>query len=170
MLTQAEAPMEQYESSTYYSTSASDSSADTGFVLAMLGVTLVIVIVIYAINAFLLGKVFKKAGVESWKAWVPIYNNWILLELGDQKGWLALISLIPGAGIITAIFMYIAMYYIGLKLQKEGWFIVVAIFVPTVWMAWLAFDKSVWQDGQANLPQQPPVVPPTTPQPQQPIL
>jgi len=155
--------MEEYDSSTYYSTNTVDSSADAGTVFAFLGIYFVVLVVMYIVYSIFLGKIFKKAGVASWKAWVPFYSSWVTLELGGQPGWLVLLALIPGAGIVTAIFLYIAMYHIGLKLQKEGWFVILAIFLPLVWLIWLAVDKSTWEGAPAA--EQPPTVPPTTPQP-----
>ena len=88
-----------------------------------------------------------------------------MLELGNQPGWWVLLSFIPFVNIAAVIFMYIAMYHIGLKLQKEGWFVLLAIFVPIVWLIWLALDKSTWEGREAVAPEQPPTVPPTTPEP-----
>ena len=51
------------------------------------------------------------------------------------------------------------MYKIGLKLGKEGAFVLLAIFLPIVWLIWLAVDKSTWKG--ASLPG----TAPTTPQP-----
>lgn len=155
--------MEGYSSSSYYETTGTGTPEDAGLALAVLGIIFLVLIVVYVIHSIFLGKVFKKAGVESWKAWVPIYNNWVILELGGQQGWIALLTLVPGASIVTAVFTCIAMYHIGLKLQKEGWFVLLAIFVPTVWIIWLAVDKSTWQ-GAGGTSAQPPAVPPTTPQ------
>lgn len=42
--------------------------------------------------------------------------------------------------------IYIAQYHIGIKLGKSGAFVVLAIFLPLVWIIWLAVDKSVWND------------------------
>ena len=98
----------------------------------------------YAITAFLLGKVFRKAGVPQWAAWVPVYNNWKLLEIGGQQGFWAIFAFIPFANIISLIFLYIAMYHIGRTLHKEGWFVLVAIFLPIVWLIWLGYDDSKW--------------------------
>ncbi len=138
--------MEGYDSSsTYYGTSSVETTADAGAVMAVFGIFFLVFVVLYVIHAIFLGMVFKKAGIASWKAWVPVYNSWIMLEMGGQAGWLVLLSFIPGAAIVTSIFLYIAMYHIGLKLQKEGWFVLLAIFVPTVWIIWLALDKSTWQ-------------------------
>ena len=104
-----------------------------------------------------MSKIFKKAGIPTWQAWVPILNTWRLLELGDQIGYLSLITVLstiifpfsPFTGMalfaVLYTFMLIAMYVIGKKLGKVDWFILVAIFLPVVWMYWLGFDKSKWQ-------------------------
>src|SRR5690349_20513957 len=160
------------------------SSADaTVAAAAMIGIiifALIGALIGYVINSFLLGRIFKKAGVEQWKAWVPIYNAWVMFELGGQKGWMALLLLVPVVNIVAVIFYYIASYHIGLKLGKEGVFVLLAIFLPIVWLAWLAFDKSTWNGAvpavatASDTPQQaagttaeetkppvPPAVPPT---------
>ena len=43
-------------------------------------------VVAYIINAWLLSRIFKKAGVSRWKAWVPIINIWNYLRLGGRSG------------------------------------------------------------------------------------
>lgn len=123
------------------------STGDIGFMIgAILGlVGLTFIVVSYAAVVFLLGRIFKKAGQRQWPAWVPIYNNWKLLELGGQPGFWAPLALIPYVGFVTLVFTYIAMYHIGLKLGKAKWFVAVAIFLPLIWLLWLAFDDSVWQ-------------------------
>lgn len=115
--------------------------------------TLILALIGYAVHAFLLGRIFKKAGVDQWIAWVPFYNGWKMLELGGQQGFWAVLAIIPVVNIVSLVFMYIAMYNIGLKLQKEGWFVVLAIFLPLVWVIWLAFDSSKWNEskGAASL-------------------
>ena len=155
------------------------STADaTVAAAAMIGIiifALIGALIGYVINSFLLGRIFKKAGVEQWKAWVPIYNAWVTFELGNQKGWVALLFLVPVVNIIALVFYFIAAYHIGLKLGKEGVFVLLAIFLPIVWLAWLAFDKSTWKGAVpavaavGNAPQQaatpeetkPPTTPPT---------
>lgn len=122
------------------------SAGDIGFMIGViLGIFgLSFVIFSYAIVAFLLGRLFKKAGLRQWPAWVPLYNNWKLLELGGQPGFWAPLALIPYVGFVTLIFTYIAAYHIGLKLGKSKWFVGVAIFLPLIWLIWLAFDDSQW--------------------------
>lgn len=131
-----------------YSTSepsASDVAATAAVVGIIFLLFLFFVIVAHAVMAWLLGRIFKKAGLPQWAAWVPVYNNWKLLEIGGQQGFWAVLALIPFVNIIAAIFIYIAMYHVGKKLGKDDWFVILAIFVPIAWLIWLAFDDSKWQ-------------------------
>lgn len=130
--------------SDYYTTNT-DTTANGAATAGMLIFMLVFIAIAYVVYSFFLSRIFKKAGVETWKAWVPVYNSWILLELGDQKGFWAVLALIPVVNIVSAVFMYIAMYHIGLKLGKEGAFVLLAIFLPIVWLIWLAVDSSTWK-------------------------
>ena len=149
-----------YYDSTY---SATDSAVAAGvsvfFILFFVG----LIALLYVITSFLMSRIFKKAGVESWKAWIPVYSNWIMLELGGQKGFWAIITLIPFFGVVGAIFMIIAMYRIGVKFGKDDVFVLLAIFLPIVWMAWLAFDSSTWKGSVAASATPPAPGAPTTP-------
>lgn len=110
-------------------------------ILVMLSVSLMIA---YIILSLLLSRMFKKAGVAQWIAWVPFYNIWTLLELGDQKGFWAVLLVVPFISYVAIVFLYIAMYRIGLKFGKESWFVLLAIFIPIIWYGWLALDDSKW--------------------------
>jgi hypothetical protein len=149
-----------YDNSTYYTTTT-DPAVAAAAALAMLGFVFAIAAVTYVVSSIFLSRIFKKAGVEGWKAWVPVYNSWMLLEMGGQKGYWAILAFVPFVNIVSAVFMYIAMYHIGLKLQKDGAFILLAIFLPLVWMIWLAVDKSTWQGAPVGTAGQP--VKPMTP-------
>ena len=133
-----------YDSAHNYASGSSVSGETYAMSPEFMLFALIIVAACYVICSFLLSRVFKKAGVSTWKAWVPIYNSWILLELGDQKGYWSVLTVVPFVNIVSAVFMYIAMHRIGLKLGKSGAFVILAIFVPLVWMAWVGFDDSKW--------------------------
>lgn len=158
---------------TYYETTTTnvDSGAAAAAFTVFLVFYAVILVASYVVTAFLLSRIFKKAGVEGWKAWVPVYNSWIFYELGGQKGFWAVLAFIPIVNIVSVVFGIIAAYQIGLNLGKEGWFVLIAIFLPLVWLIWLAFDSSVWKGaaapavaGQAPA-YQPPVAPAAPAQP-----
>lgn len=140
-----------YSDSTYNTTtqlSSTDAAAAGAAFAAMMVFVLIATVISYVIGALLLSRIFKKAGVEPWKAWVPIYNTWVMLELGDQKGYWAVLMLIPVVNLVAFVFLIIAEYHIGLKLGKEGPFVLLAIFLPIVWLIWLAVDKSTWQGAK----------------------
>lgn len=136
-------PYYNYDYSYGYHTAATLSPA---VIAVLFFVYFIVIAAIYVIHAFLLSRIFKKAGVKQWIAWVPFYNSWKLLELGGQQGFWAVLAIIPLVNIISAVFMYIAMYRIGLKFGKSEAWVVLAIFLPTIWMAILAFDSSKWSD------------------------
>lgn len=114
------------QSSYYYGLSvhySSDVSTETALALGfgMIAFMFFVSVIAYVVSALLLMRIFKKAGIERpWAAWVPIYNNWKLFEIGGQQGFWAILAIIPIVNIVSLIFMYIAMYNIGLKLGKEA--------------------------------------------------
>ena len=61
------------------------------FALIFLGLGLFVVIatiilgIAYITNGFLLGKIFKKAGIQSWIAWVPVYNSLQAIEISRSR-------------------------------------------------------------------------------------
>lgn len=136
------------------STTASqgDLAAAAAVGLAFLFFMVIAIVAAYVVTAIFLGKLFTKAGVPSWIAWVPFYNNWKLLEIGGQQGFWAVLAIIPIVNYVSIVFMYIAMYHVGKKLGKDGVFVLLAIFLPLVWMIWLAVDKSKWNDAASSAP------------------
>jgi hypothetical protein len=138
---------DSYDYNTMYGTDTTTMSneAAAGIAAGTVLFALFFTVIVYVVMALALSQIFKKAGVEGWKAWVPFYNNWILLELGGQKGYWSVLALVPLVNIVAAVFMFIAMYHVGLKLGKSGAFVLLAIFLPFVWFIWLAVDKSTWQ-------------------------
>lgn len=130
-----------------YTTNNVDSGTAAGISIGIFLFGLILLVVAYVVTALLLGRIFKKAGIESWIAWVPFYNSWKLLEIGGQQGFWAVLTVIPFVQYVSIVFIFIAMYNIGLKLGKEGAFVVLGIFLPIVWFIWLAVDNSTWNES-----------------------
>jgi hypothetical protein len=132
--------------SQYYTTTSThidpEIAASVGFFMFCLAV--VVFALVYAIYSVFLGRIFKKVGIKSWIAWVPFYSNWKMLEMGGQHGIWSVLSLIPFVSYVATVFFYIAMYHIGLKFGKSGTWVVLAIFLPLVWLGILAYDSSKW--------------------------
>ena len=117
--------------------------------LAIWGIALVATVVFAAISYLLiaipLAALFRKAGVEPWKAWVPVYSTYTWLQLGGQSGHWAWLSFIPYGSVVTSIFLYIGMYRTGKAFGKEGGFLVLGIFLPWVWLFILGFGRDEYR-------------------------
>lgn len=113
-------------------------------------------IALYIYYAYTLSRIFAKAGVAGWQAWVPFLNTWRVLQLGGQPGWWVLVALVPFVGsLLLTVFSIIALYNIGRGFGKSGAFVLLGIFLSAIWYGILAFDSSQWR----------PVVPPLLPAP-----
>lgn len=145
--------LSHFAQSTNYSNIYNDSSSvsSVGFLIFMLLIFLAVLAVAYVVYSLLIACIFKKADIPQWIAWVPFYNTWKMLELGDQQGFWAVLAIVPLVNYVAAVFLYIAMYRIGLKFGKGSWFVVLAIFVPIVWYVWLALDSSKWSPKTVKL-------------------
>jgi hypothetical protein len=92
-----------------------------------------VLLVNYVLTAITLMLFFRKVGVRPGLAWVPIYNHWKWLEVGSQPGAVALVQLIPGAAIVTTVFLVIGMHRSGIAFGKETGWVVLAVFLPWLW-------------------------------------
>lgn len=108
----------------------------------------------YLLWSFFTMRLFQKAGVQgAWRAWVPFYSQMIFLKLGDVNPFLFLFVLVgwidvigPIANLFVWVMMCLAAYRIGMKLQKESWWVVLFAIPPItfVWLGVVALDASRW--------------------------
>lgn len=106
---------------------------------AMLMISL-IVLPILIIEIVALWKIFEKAGVEGWKAIIPIYNSWTLAEIAGKPGWWGLaplVYLIPIIGwmfgwIVVLIFYVIIALELAKKFGKDTTFAVVWLIIFSI--------------------------------------
>ena len=99
----------------------------------------------YLLTAIPLAALFRKTGVESWKAWVPVLNVYTWLRLGGQNGNWAWASFIPYGSIVTSVFLYFGMYRTGRAFGKGAGFLVLGIFLPWVWLLILGFGSAEYR-------------------------
>lgn len=137
-----------YDTSPYSSGySTSTSSGDLAIVLGFIFFLFIIFILVYVVNALFLGKIFNKAGVESWKAWVPVLNNWKMLEIGGQQGFWSLLAFLPIVNIVSVVFLIIAMHNINKKMGYDVGMTFLAVLLPIVWIIILGTSKNQWNDS-----------------------
>lgn len=135
-------------------TTSSDQALFWAVATVAILVSLCIGIILYVITAIFFMKLFAKANVPAWKAWVPFVNTWKFFELGGYHGALSLLlysSVIPFLGWISGAFGVVlfcmAAYQIGLKNGKSGSWVVLFIFLEIVWAGILGLGSSTWNDS-----------------------
>ncbi len=96
-----------------------------------------------------LWKVFEKAGVEGWKAIIPVYNGWVLAEIAGKPGWWGIVGVagfIPFVGWIASIAALVLSVIISIEIakafSKDTAFAVLLILLPFVGYAMLAFSDA----------------------------
>lgn len=152
--------------SNYYSTYEYPLSGEglltTEVVLTMITLLLVFLIGFYVLISFAFMRIFKKAGLPAWKAWVPYYNSWLFLELGGYNGALSLLVLglymlpVSGigfiAGVVGFVFNCLAAKEISAKLNKSNTFFLFPLGALTfgitaiIWYFIVASGDNQWND------------------------
>lgn len=135
---------------------SAEADAIAGMSIAFILVFLLVVAIIgYIISSLLYMLIFKKAGIDAKKAWIPFYNRWIFFELGGQEGWKSLLTFVPYVGlIISLVFEVMAVIEISKKLGKSPYW---AILFPLgyltfgittlIWYLTTALSDNQWNDA-----------------------
>lgn len=134
------------DTTTTMTTSTSDAATGAAIGAFLIGY-FVFVIALYFIFGFIMGKVFQKAGKPFWAGFVPVYNGWVLFEVGGKPGWWVLISLIPFVGpFIVLILNIIVSLEIAKRFGRSSAFGIVGLWLfSLIGYAILAFDSSKYQ-------------------------
>lgn len=114
-----------------------------GFV-ALIGWALDIVVCVILIIAQ--WKLFIKMGEPGWKAIIPFYNIYTMLEIAGYPGLLVLLALVPGFGSLAlVIVMIMAWISIGEKFGKSiGWIVGFMIILNMYGFPYLAWSDDVF--------------------------
>ena len=132
---------------TAQSATQAQSAIENGIVLAISLSFLAFSLLFLILYHVMLGKVFKKAGLAWWKAWVPFLNNWKLFEIGGQKGFWSIFLYIPALNIIGLVMMIVAIYNINLKFGHGVGMTILAALLSPIWLSMLVLGKDQWNDS-----------------------
>ena len=93
---------------------------------------------------------FKKAGISPWKALVPLYNTWCIIQKSNVRRVWFYLQLIPIAGQVVTIWLTIhfVMQFGRFSLGYHA----LTVFFPFVYFPYLGFSKKeVWMGPAATL-------------------
>jgi hypothetical protein len=127
------------------------------FVFLIIGILLLAVFIIDSIFRM---RIFEKAGRNKWLGFIPIYKDYIMIEIGEINWyWMiviygpvllgVLVSFIPFVGSILSSALSIlsivgrvnVYYNVAKKFDTEDWFLIVLALVPMVGEGILAFSS-----------------------------
>ena len=97
--------------------------------------------------AFGLAGMFKKAGVEGWKAWVPLYNTFVMQKLGNRPIHWVFWQLIPVVGWFITLGIFIEFVKLFGKFSVGSH--ALTVFFPFLYFPYLAASKDVRFAGPA---------------------
>jgi hypothetical protein len=87
-------------------TTTTTGTASAGMLGALIVATSVAFLVAWAVAAVAGWKIFQKAGIEGWKALIPFYNIYLLLEVAGYNGLLMFLIFVPSIGsLVVAILL-----------------------------------------------------------------
>ena len=105
-----------------------------------MGIGLLLFIVTLVLGLIGLYGMFKKAGIEGWKAFIPLYNTWCMVEKMHLKRVWFFLQLIPIAGQFITIWICIKF------VEHFGRFSVLhhaaTVFIPFIYFPYLGFSKN----------------------------
>jgi len=147
-LTDEMIPYEELENDIVYDLdTVQDEAVVDGVLAAMMGY--IAVLSLFGLAGYIfMSLALQKIGQEmkyenSWFAWVPILQNIMMFELGEQNPWLLLLFLIPGIGqIVVLIFTLLALMNIT---EKRGYDKVLAILIFVPFAMYVLFYLLAWK-------------------------
>jgi hypothetical protein len=110
--------------------------------VALVAVTsLLLVVVLYVWTAASLAAVFAKTGEEGYKAWIPVYNIVVLLQLAGLSIWLVLLIVVPPA---LWVVLMVACHRIGRGFGLGAGMTVLAALLFPVWSSVVGWGSARW--------------------------
>lgn len=107
------------------------SAAGPALIVIML-VWLLVAVGILVWYLWAMARLFPRIGLKSSDGWIPIWNQWKLLERVGLPGWIVLLSFV-GLGIVPTIMLIMAMHRLGKEYGAGAGYTVLGVFLPPLW-------------------------------------
>ena len=116
----------------------------------MFSVILLVGLALVVLQLVAMYMVFQKACKPGWAAIVPIYNTWVLAEVGGKPGWMGIVAAVIGAvpligPIVSLVLWIMIMLGVAETFGRGAGFGVGLAFLPFIFFPILAFTSSQQQ-------------------------
>lgn len=114
----------------------SDGSGFPGFsgaIIAIFGIWSLVGVAAYVWYLWALARLFPMIGLPAAHGWIPVWNQWRLIERAGLPGWTAIFSVVPGLSIITYVVSILAMHRINREHGETTGMTVLGALLPPLW-------------------------------------
>lgn len=121
------------------------TGVDAGQLGMMMTVYWVAILAIAILAIAGLWMVFEKAGQKGWKAIIPFYNIWVLLEVVGRPTWwffLFLLAFIPIVNLVALVMLVIVYHDLAVSFGHGWGFALGLIFLSFIFLPILGFGSS----------------------------
>lgn len=126
-----------------YPTATYSSTASAGIFAGFFGFFMFLVLIAWIVLVIVAEwKIFKKAGKEGWKALIPIYNAYTLLQILNMEPMLCFLTFVPGANFLLGIVMSVKL---AKSFGKGAGFAVGLILLEPIFEMILAFGDAKYK-------------------------
>jgi len=128
-----------------YGSSSVDPAAAMGLIAALMFFYLFIIVLALVVAGIMWAGVFSKAGYAKWKAYVPFYNQWILVKIAGRPESHFWFLFIPYFNIYMQI---VILNDIAKAFGKDAAFTVGLVFIPVVFASILSYGDTPYRGPQ----------------------
>jgi signal peptidase I len=107
--------------------------------ISQISLMVALIVLAFILPAIGLYKMFQKAGIPAWIAWVPILNTWYMLRLTHKPKWWFAAQLVPIAGYIFSIGIYLE--FVRCFGKSKFYQQALTACVPFLYFVYIGFDK-----------------------------
>ncbi|MCU6481499.1 DUF5684 domain-containing protein [Arthrobacter sp. A2-55] len=128
-----------------YGSSSVDPAAAMGLIAALMFFYLFIIVLALVVAGIMWAGVFSKAGYAKWKAYVPFYNQWILVKIAGRPESHFWFLFIPYFNIYMQI---VILNDIAKAFGKDAAFTMGLVFIPVVFASILSYGDTPYRGPQ----------------------
>lgn len=140
------------------------SSGGFAIVGAILGIWGLVAFVFYLWYLWALSKLFPYLGLPSSHGWIPVWNQWQLINRAGLPGWVVLLAVVPGLVVVGIVFSIMAVHRLNKEFGKDVSYTVLGAFLPPIWAMLLASHISDGMYAGASVYTGETAFPPLSPQ------
>jgi len=80
-----------------------------------------------------MSRLFPRIGLPAGHGWIPIWNDWRLMERTGLPGWIAILYVVPIGNVVAVVFRTIAQHRIGREAGVGAGYTVLGLFIAPLW-------------------------------------